>query len=289
MIPSPALPPLVCPLCHSTKLTRENLTCLPCGKTYSDAEGYLNLTPLPPPHGEVLEKWDLWEKLQANGVASYEDAPIENLSVGHRADAQAFGNYCGLEGHLILDVGCGPQELPSYALGHESRFVGIDPLRGQQKRGFFFVQGIAEYLPFPNESFDRVLFGTSLDHFISPHLALREARRILKANGVLGIWYGVVGAEDAGDAVQGFVPKLLHKLREDGLGAVLKRAIRRLGLGKRSITEKLTIPEGAIDHFHFFHVETEHLHRWLKDAGFEVRGEQRNGNSVYLLATPAAV
>ena len=61
------------------------------------------------------------------------------------------------------------------------RFVGVDPLRGAQPRAFAFAQAIAEYLPFRDGVFDRVLFATSIDHVLLPELALAEARRVSKS------------------------------------------------------------------------------------------------------------
>ena len=63
-------------------------------------------------------------------------------------------------------------------------FVGIDPRpRGRASAAFRFVQGIGEYLPFADGSFDRVLFATSLDHVLSPVRSLSEARRVLARTG----------------------------------------------------------------------------------------------------------
>src|SRR5439155_20161971 len=116
---------------------------------------------LPPPDKVLQAKWSLWEELQANGEHSYTTAPEENLSVGARNDVARFAEFCDMRG-AVLDVGCGPQIRPSYA--GADRFVGIDPLRGERRRDFDFVQGIGEYLPFRDDSFDQVLFATSLDH-----------------------------------------------------------------------------------------------------------------------------
>jgi len=162
---------LVCPVCRCSALHTTPPECPSCGRRYALDRGHLNLTPVPPPDGDVLEKWDLWQKLQDNGLASYEHAPDENLSVGKRRDAQAYATFCHLDGCMTLDVGCGPQRLPSYGAGQGRRFVGIDPLPGVEERDFHFVQAIAEYLPFRDGVFDRVLFDTSLDHFLNPQRA----------------------------------------------------------------------------------------------------------------------
>ena len=283
---------LICPACRSTDFKSSPPECPSCARRYSLDRGFLNLTPVPPPDADVLEKWDLWEKLQANGLASYEYAPDENLSVGKRRDAQAYAKFCRLDGCLTLDVGCGPQRMPSYGTGHEKDFVGIDPLSGVAQRDFHFVQAIAEYLPFRDGVFDRVLFGTSLDHFLNPLRALKEARRTLKSDGQVCIWYG-----DDDHADEAAVPKrtlgsmwrnAVTAWKTGGAKAIWKRVRRKLGMAPPPVTDKLTVPEGAVDHYHFFHVETEHLEAWLKEAGFRVEEVSRDGGpgSVFVRAVP---
>ena len=110
--------------------------------------------------GLVADRWTLWEQLQANGATSYDREPEASLSVGSRVDARLFSSFADLRGR-VLDVGCGPQRLPSYAPADAAfELVGIDPLRGVGERGFAFVRGLAEYLPFAGGSFDRVLYAT---------------------------------------------------------------------------------------------------------------------------------
>ncbi|HWB07049.1 MAG TPA: class I SAM-dependent methyltransferase [Verrucomicrobiales bacterium] len=283
---------LVCPVCRSPELKSSPPECPACGRHYALERGHLNLTPVPPPDADVLEKWDLWEKLQANGLFSYESAPEENLCVGDRPDAMAYAGFCRLDGCLTLDVGCGPQKLPSYGAGQGDRFVGIDPLPGATDRSFHFVQAIAEYLPFRDGTFDRILFGTSLDHFLNPQRALREARRALKPDGWVCIWYGSDDAPPQSAATAPAVSKFRKAVvawRTGGLKEVWKRVRRKLGMAPPPITAQLEVPQGAVDHYHFFHVDTEHLETWLKEAGFRVENVSREGGggNVFVRAVPA--
>ncbi len=70
--------------------------------------------------------------------------------------------------------------------------VGIDPspamLVHAVERGIEVVQGVAELLPFANESFDYALVVTTICFVDSPSRMLSEARRVLKPGGrvVLG-------------------------------------------------------------------------------------------------------
>ena len=90
-----------------------------------------------------------------------------------------------------LDVGCGVMVCPPYMRPSKVEWHGIDPLEGEKIRGFKFVQGVAEDIPYLNETFDGVLFSTSLDHVFNPQKAIKEGCRVLKPGGYLFIWGGV--------------------------------------------------------------------------------------------------
>jgi SAM-dependent methyltransferase len=233
---------LGCPVCHAPIA---DARCTACGRTYPDGD----YTPVPPPDRDVQSKWGLWEQLQANGAEVYDGDPAANLSVGERADARAFAAFSQLQG-CVLDVGCGPQALPSYSGGEQ--FVGIDPLRGG-RREFAFVQGIAEYLPFRDAVFDRVLFATSLDHMLSPQRALAESRRVLKPDGLVCVGHG----EPPPPARRGWRERVSGFIR----GSTL--------LGYRT-------PRGAVDPFHFSHPRFPTVLQWLTDAGLTVDREHRD-------------
>jgi ubiquinone/menaquinone biosynthesis C-methylase UbiE len=210
---------IVCPLCHASL---DGVTCRSCRHVYAMSDGALN---------------------QAD--------PQLHLSVRERRDARLFAEFADLQG-LVLDVGCGVQALPSYARGLAGELVGIDPLRGERDRGFEFVQGVAEYLPFRDHSFDRVLFATSIDHVLVPELAVAEARRVCNVDGYVCVWFGEVG-----DA------SLLEKL-----GARVGR------WAKRGATE-WDVPDGAIDPFHVDHPDARTVIEWLEEAGLTVQAVER--------------
>lgn len=137
--------------------------------------------------------WQVWNKLQKNGLESYLNDPIHNLGVGKRQDYIDFSNFCNFQG-IVLDVGVGPQKIPTHLKYNKNIdnvfFIGIDPLIGVQPRSFPFVLGLGEYLPFRDELFDQILYVTSLDHFIDPLITIMEATRVLKKDGTICIWIG---------------------------------------------------------------------------------------------------
>jgi SAM-dependent methyltransferase len=47
------------------------------------------------------------------------------------------------------------------------------------------VRGVAETLPFPDQSFDRVLLDSAIDHLTQPELSVREMARVLASDGRL--------------------------------------------------------------------------------------------------------
>jgi len=129
--------------------------------------------------------------LQANGVASYENAPDRNLGVGERAEYLGFSDFAQFHG-TVLDIGCGPQSWPTHFNRHApgTRFVGVDPLVGGSSAEYTQVCGLAEALPFRDGAFHQTVFATSLDHLVDPAQALSEAGRVVRPGGTVEIFMG---------------------------------------------------------------------------------------------------
>lgn len=83
----------------------------------------------------------------------------------------------------FLDIGCDDALISRGMLDESVRYVGLDPSRSASP--VVRVGGLGEFLPFKDESFDAVGFVTSLDHVFDYHLALQEARRVLRPGGML--------------------------------------------------------------------------------------------------------
>ena len=94
-------------------------------------------------------------------------------------------------GKSILEVGCSPAA-EIYYLEEAHLRVGIDPLAFEWKHlyrtGTNHIQGMGEYLPFKDITFDIVLCLNVLDHVQSPIHTLKEIKRVLKEGGVLALW-----------------------------------------------------------------------------------------------------
>lgn len=96
-------------------------------------------------------------------------------------------------GTRVLDVACGPGYLAGRAAERGARAVGVDiaePMVTLAQRHFpraEFRQGDAQALPFPDECFDAVVSNLGLPHFGRPEQAVAEFRRVLAADGRVGL------------------------------------------------------------------------------------------------------
>jgi SAM-dependent methyltransferase len=92
-----------------------------------------------------------------------------------------------LEPDSVLDVGCAESTLRSRLPG-SCRYVGLDfPTTGQLYESLPSAYADAARLPVTDESFDCVTLLDVLEHLREPRAALREAARVLRANGALVI------------------------------------------------------------------------------------------------------
>jgi SAM-dependent methyltransferase len=100
-------------------------------------------------------------------------------------------------GMALLDIGCGPGSITAglaraVAPGHT---IGLDPdadalataRTSHAASNLAFRGGRAEELPFADASFDAVFAHAVLQHLDDPAQALREASRVLRPGGVIGI------------------------------------------------------------------------------------------------------
>ena len=77
---------------------------------------------------------------------------------------------------LMLDVGCGP-----YFADFDCEVIGIDPSIELLKQAEIpVVNGIAEFLPFKDNTFDVIMSITALQNFEDIDAALKEIKRVGK-------------------------------------------------------------------------------------------------------------
>ena len=95
-------------------------------------------------------------------------------------------------GRSLLDVSCGTGRVIDLAMERGIAAFGIDlsyeAVRcGSSRANCRFVQGDAQQLPFPNESFDYVLSLGSVEHYERPDLGIAEIARVVRSDGLVGI------------------------------------------------------------------------------------------------------
>jgi len=139
----------------------------------------------------AYEKW--FELLEPN-LVSYNKDPAAGISIEENTGARLFRDFIAPYAQgSVLDIGCGIANMPAYLSDFEQTLIaGSDPLSPELDRNFSFYHGLAELLPWKDNSFDNVVIGTSMDHFLDPYRALDEAKRVLKPNGILLLWMGFV-------------------------------------------------------------------------------------------------
>ena len=134
--------------------------------------------------------WKTYIECLDRGTASYELFPPGSCSTETHPQAELFRAFLRpyLRGQ-VLDIGCGPQPVPSYLRDHPlSQISGIDPISAPSDHPFSFVPGYGEFLPWENEQFDVAVSGTSLDHYYLLDVGLAEAFRVLKQGGHFVAW-----------------------------------------------------------------------------------------------------
>ena len=101
----------------------------------------------------------------------------------------------------VAEVGCGSGAVTRALASHPGvgAVVGVDPSPiflakgrelGRDLPNLSFVEGDARALPLEDESLDVVVFHTTLCHIPGPELALAQAGRVLRGDGLLAIFDG---------------------------------------------------------------------------------------------------
>lgn len=122
----------------------------------------------------------------------------------------------------ILDVGCGTGKdlIRMRKEGFDGELFGIDIAEGilsvaqrtntAEKTSVHFSRGDAEKLPFPDASFDTIIFKHSLQNVYQPRTALLEAKRVLKHRGRIAV---VVNGEKTRLILRSLRPQLARVMR----------------------------------------------------------------------------
>jgi len=141
-------------------------------------------------HREFPRVFSLWKERLGATQAAFAQTKVGNTA--HVADPRSrlFRSLVELYASgRVLDVGCGVFGRPYYLLSYPAELIsGVDPLIPIEAPDFEHIQGISEYLPWPDQSFSTVISATSLDHSMSLDRSLNEMRRVLRPGGRQLLW-----------------------------------------------------------------------------------------------------
>jgi ubiquinone/menaquinone biosynthesis C-methylase UbiE len=137
------------------------------------------------PRADITAFDDRAETYDRGGVARWHAAIVERS-----ADVALAAMPVPLR---VLDVGCGTGGLLRemvVRVPYSEAYVGVDPAprmlavaRRDADPRVTFVRGVAEALPFPDESFDLVVSSVSFDHWADQRAGVEELARVVRDNG----------------------------------------------------------------------------------------------------------
>lgn len=150
----------------------------------------------------VTGKSEITDNLKAE-LASWnvEDPKIRSLKLEREwvrypqmVEHLGIKNLLNLHEKDVLDIGCGPMGGLLNIVECNTKTT-LDPLNYKYLEQFpefynsniSYVTGVAEAMPFPNNTFDLIISTNAFDHVDNPHQAMKEMRRVLKPGGYIAI------------------------------------------------------------------------------------------------------
>lgn len=135
------------------------------------------------PLDEDIQLWEASAQQWIDNLQSRGDQAREFL------DPRVWQQFGNVEGKVVLDVGCGEGRFCRQLAEKGAIVTGVEPTPKLLEKAktyadsITYIDGRAEQLPFPNATFDFVLFYLVLLDVEPFEPALDEARRVLKTGG----------------------------------------------------------------------------------------------------------
>lgn len=256
---------LCCPLCKGTiNMIGEKFVCKDCGTEYpkysvivGKHKEYVSDFRIHRPDyciPDTVRKWiDTQEEYKKVHIKR---KSIDDLTVyldEIESVEEIYKEEFSIKGK-VLDVGGGQGRLRYFFRNKDiSLYISIDPylevfqnLESQPnllkaypclRKPCNFLSGYAENLPFAKNTFDWIHMRSVLDHFYDPCLALKEAYRVLKANGTLIIGLTISGGQsslktnnnhDNNSQFISIISKIKRKFKQEGLISLARVAKSRV-------------------------------------------------------------
>lgn len=279
-------PRIVCPTCLQTTLApvtdprlEQSLWCSTCSAVFPVFHSVPHLIDVRMLQQLPLDLLAAWHITQQRSLPLYQTKSVDSVSLPTREDVQTFRDFMDLAGKEVLDIGSGAYSLPGYIVDKNyAHYTGLDPLPVTAPPPFPLLVGLAEQLPFPDNSFDAVILATSLDHVLHTHSALSEIVRVLKPTGEVYFWGGLVESPPS--------------FREIGRHPLLRRTLKTQHSLEESIQVYLQMEQQYravldvfdnssepyehlfVDYFHFRHFSRADLIGAFRQVGMMLSNER---------------
>jgi SAM-dependent methyltransferase len=168
----------VCPDC---KARLENLYCSVCQHQFTQIDGIPVLLSKDPHYQAAGRIGGVYDDVYKNRSKVWEDQGRTPEFIAYFADLAA-----NLSTGNVLEIGCGEGFLLSSLRAKQVAAIDLssEALRKARARvRVICCVGLAERLPFPDESFHLVLTVGVMEHFLNDREATREISRVLKPGG----------------------------------------------------------------------------------------------------------
>ena len=193
-----------------------------------------------------------------------------------RSHADIIEELLEPNGAKIVDVGCGAGKITRLLTEMGAEVTGIDPGERQLERARAatplgkekYIEGVAENLPFEDQSADIVLFFNSFHHIPQNDLAaaIKEAHRVLRPGGRLYF------AEPIADGPQFEMSRLIND--ETEIRAFAYEVIKTVPEnGFKAMTEITYITENRHQNFESFKTNSTSINP-ARDAIFEKHDQE---------------
>tara|TARA_B100000315_G_C14588987_1_gene594709 strand:+ start:2285 stop:2998 length:714 start_codon:yes stop_codon:yes gene_type:complete len=214
-----------------------------------------------------------------------------------RSHADIIEELLEPNGAKIVDVGCGTGKITRLLTEMGAVVTGIDPGERQLERARAaksvgnetFIEGVAENLPFNDQSVDTVLYFNSFHHIPKNDLAaaIKEAHRVLRTGGKLYF------AEPVADGPQFEMSRLIND--ETEIRAFAYEVIKTVPeVGFKAVTEITYVTENRHESFESFRTNSTSINP-VRDAIFERHDQEirerferfsRKANGQYIFDLP---